>query len=357
MGRGQITGILKQIGDEMSASLAEETAAEEAAIKNHEELVAAKTKEIAAHTKAIEEKTIRAGEVAVSIVNQKQDAKDTAEALEKDKAFLAELEAGCGTKEAEYNEHQKLRAEELVALAETIKILNDDDALELFKKTLPTPQASFVQLTTSALRMQSSALAEVRKAQRMATQRAPGLDLIALALHGKTSGSFDKVVAMIDEMVDVLHKEQGTDDQKKEYCATEFDKADDKKKGLEKTVSDEEAAMSRTEEGIATLTDELAALAAGIEELDKSVAQATAQRQQEHTDYTELMASDTQAKDLLGVAKNRLNKFYQPKLYIAPPKKELTREEAVYQTVVPAFMQRGVAPPPPPETFGAYTKK
>merc|ERR1719281_996726 len=162
---------------------------------------------------------------------------------------------------------------------------------------------------------------------------------------------------MIDEMVDVLHKEQGTDDQKKTYCEVEFDKADDKKKGLEKTVSDQEAAMGRAEEGIATLSDELAALAAGIAELDKSVAQATAQRQQEHTDYTELMASDTQAKDLLGVAKNRLNKFYNPKLYIAPPKKELTREEAVYQTVVPAFMQHGVAPPPPPETFGAYTKK
>lgn len=119
----------------MSASLAEETAAEEAAIKNHAELVAAKTKEVAAHTKAIEEKTIRAGEVAVSIVNQKQDAKDTAEALEEDKSFLAELQSGCGTKEAEYNEHQKLRSEELVALAETIKILNDDDASTHFGHT------------------------------------------------------------------------------------------------------------------------------------------------------------------------------------------------------------------------------
>merc|ERR1711879_73741 len=131
---------------------------------------------------------------------------------------------------------------------------------------------------------------------------------IALALHGKTTGHFDKVVAMIDEMVEVLHKEQQDDDQKKEYCGTEFDKADDKKKGLEKTVSDAEAAMSRAEEGIATLTDELAALAAGIAELDQSVAEATEQRKEEHTDFTELMASDTQAKDLLGVAKNRLNK-------------------------------------------------
>merc|ERR1712232_1215668 len=230
MGRGQITGILKQIGDEMSASLAEETAAEEAAIKNHEELVAAKTKEVAAHTKAIEEKTIRAGEVAVSIVNQKQDAKDTAEALEEDKAFLAELESGCGTKEAEYNEHQKLRSEELVALAETIQILNNDDALELFKKALPTPQASFVQLTSRMSSMRARALAEVRKA----AQRSPRLDLI-LALHGKTGG-FEKVTAMIDEMVVVLQKEQGDDDKKKDYCAIEFDKSDDKKKGLEKTV-------------------------------------------------------------------------------------------------------------------------
>merc|ERR1719482_2305978 len=319
---GQITGILKQIGDEMSASLAEETAAEEAAIKNHEELVAAKTKEIAAHTKAIEEKTIRAGEVAVSIVNQKQDAKDTAEALEEDKAFLAELESGCGTKEAEYNEHQKLRSEELVALAETIKILNNDDALELFKKALPTPQASFVQLTSRMSNMRARALAEVRKS----SQRSPGLDLIALALHGKTGG-FEKVTAMIDEMVVVLKKEQDDDDKKQDYCATEFDQSDDKKKGLEKTVADEEAAISRAEDVIATLTEEIKALVAGIEALDKSVAQATEQRKEEHADFTDLMAQNTQAKDILGFAKNRLNKFYNPKQYIEPPKKELTREE------------------------------
>ena len=39
-----------------------------------------------------------------------------------------------------------MRAQEAVALAETIKILNDDDALDLFKKTLPSP--SFLQLRT-----------------------------------------------------------------------------------------------------------------------------------------------------------------------------------------------------------------
>ena len=36
----------------------------------------------------------------------------------------------------------RVRAEELVALADTIKILNDDDALDLFKKTLPSASSS-----------------------------------------------------------------------------------------------------------------------------------------------------------------------------------------------------------------------
>merc|ERR1719247_770690 len=78
---GQITGILKNLGDEMSKSLADATATEEAAIKDHAALVSAKTKEIAAHTSAIEEKTVRHGEVSVNIVNLKNDLSDTQEEL------------------------------------------------------------------------------------------------------------------------------------------------------------------------------------------------------------------------------------------------------------------------------------
>merc|ERR1712232_396256 len=175
------------------------------------------------------------------------------------------------------------------------------------------------------------------------------------ALNSKTTG-FEKVTAMIDKMVAALKTEQQNDDQKKQYCETEFDQSDDKRKALETTASDEEAAADRAEEGIATLASEIKALNAGIADLDAAVADATEQRKQENTDFTELIAMDTQAKEILGFAKNRLNKFYNPKLYIPPPKKELSREEKVYQTVVLA--QSGAKPAPPPETFeGAYKKK
>ena len=46
------------------------------------------------------------------------------------------------------------------------------------------------------------------------------------------------------------------------------------------------------------------------------MAQATEQRKEEDAAYKELMALDSQAKELLGIAKNRLNKFYNPKLYV-----------------------------------------
>merc|ERR1719261_955598 len=107
--------------------------------------MAAKTKEINALTKAIEEKMTRSGELAVAIVEMKNDLGDTAEALIEDKKFLADLEKNCETKKGEWETIVKTRNEELLALADTIKVLNDDDALELFKKTLPG-SASFVQV-------------------------------------------------------------------------------------------------------------------------------------------------------------------------------------------------------------------
>merc|ERR1719352_2173741 len=105
---------------------------------------------------------------------------------------------------------------------------------------------------------------------------------------------------------------------KKEYCNKQFDFADDKKKGLQRSVSDLETAIEKGKEAVATLADEIKALEDGIKALDKSVAEATEQRKEENEDFTQLIASDAAAKELLGFAKNRLNKFYNPKLYKAP---------------------------------------
>merc|ERR1712013_137978 len=142
----------------------------------------------------------------------------------------------------------------------------------------------------------------------------------------------------------------------------------------------EENAIATTQEGIATLAEEIAALTASIKALDRAVAEATEQRKEENTEYKALIASNTAASDLLGFAKNRLNKFYNPRLYKAPPKVELSMEDRIFKnmgnpddlvttaapggiadTGITAFVQvstrRKDAPAPPPETWDAYTKK
>merc|ERR1719388_680974 len=179
-------------------------------------------------------------------------------------------------------------------------------------------------------------------------------------------------------MVATLKKEQQDDDEKKEYCAKQFDMTDDKKKGLERAVADLETVIEEAKDGISTTKDEVKALTDGIKALDKSVASATEQRKEENEDFTELMAQDSAAKEILGFAKNRLNKFYNPSLYKAPPKRQLSDEDRATLaaggtlaptaapggiagtgvTVLAAVSEHGVAkPPPPPEAPGAYKKK
>ena len=52
----------------------------------------------------------------------------------------------------------------------------------------------------------------------------------------------------------------------------------------------------------------------GIEELDEAVTEATKQRKDEHKEFVQTAAENNAALQLLDVAKNRLNKFYNPAL-------------------------------------------
>merc|ERR1719337_477461 len=116
----------------------------------------AKAAQIEELTKAIEEKTVRLGNDGVLLVNLKEDLEDTKKSLEEDKKFLADLGKNCEIKKKEWAERSKTRAEEILAIMDTIKILNDDDALELFKKTLPSPALIQMSVSNSEMRKRAA---------------------------------------------------------------------------------------------------------------------------------------------------------------------------------------------------------
>jgi len=356
---GQIVGILKEMKDSMSKDLADLTGTENNSIAMHDELMAAKSKEVEAHVKAIEAKTVRVGDLGVEIVQMKADLSDTQQQLLADREFMANMDSTCAEKKQVFEEAVKLRLQELVAIADTIKMLNDDDALDLFKKTLPS--ASLLQVSANSAQLLNRALSLVNEA-RAKRHDGTGLDLIAVALTGRKV-NFEKIMVLIDKLVATLKNEQVDDENKKEYCEKQLDSTDDRKKGLQQEVTDLSTFMEDAEEKISTLSDELKALANGLALLDKEVAEQTETRQTEHKEFQELMSSNTAAKELLGVAKNRLNKFYNPKLYNPPPKRVLSdQDQIVANFAEPAFVQIHAhqnkdSPPPPPAAVQAYRKR
>eukprot|EP00397_Hematodinium_sp_SG-2012_P018333 GEMP01018777.1.p1 GENE.GEMP01018777.1~~GEMP01018777.1.p1 ORF type:complete len:700 (+),score=252.38 GEMP01018777.1:184-2283(+) len=321
---GEIVGILKQMKEDMEKDLADMTKEEAAKVKAAVELTAGKTKEIAAVTSAIESKTERVGTLAVQVAEASDDLEDAEKSLASDTEFLGNLREGCEHQKKNFAAIQQSRSQELAAIAETIKILNDDDSLDLFKKALPSPEVALIQLHGTSKAKKLRALNVLQQLPASAP-----VSLIALSLKGKKV-NFSKVVTMIDELVAVLHQEQEDAGNHKEYCEQEFDSSDDKKKATQREIAGSQSKSEEITGAISAITSEIAALKSGIVALDKAVVEATEQRKEEHSEFVSTSSDNQKALDLIAFAKNRLAKFYNPKLYKAPPAQELSEEDRIY---------------------------
>merc|ERR1719271_1002993 len=351
---GQIVGILKAMKDDMEAELKEAIEAEEKAVAGFADLKGSKEKEIEMATEAIETKMARAGELAVSVVQSKDALEDALEEAADTQKFLATLEKDCATKEAEMAERVKMRNMEITAISEAIGILNDDDALDVFKKSVPS---SFVQ-TVGFLQKGDSKASRARKAQALLAGIAGKakdvhLNLMLYTMNSKLkmkSGAFEEVKKMIDDMVVLLGKQQKEDEKQKAYCEDEFETAADEEAAAKTKLAQTDATLAELTDKIGTLMEEISGLQASIAALDKEVADATEQRKEEHASYVEQMQMNEAAMGLVEKAKNRMQKFYNPTLYKAPPKTEMSMEEKIMQAGSFIQLHRSdVAPPPAPE--------
>jgi len=335
---GQIVGILKGMKDDMEAELKEAIATEEKAIAGFAELKASKEQEIELATEAIEAKTSRSGEIAVSVVQTKDSLEDTTEELTDVEKLLVQLSTECKTKESEYAAKCKVQAEEVKAISEAISILNDDDALDVFKKARPS---ALMQEQLGFLQKSDSVASKAKKAQALLSAAAKKanssqLNLLLFTLNSKLQMSqngkmqnLGTVIKMIDDMVVLLGKDGADDDKSKAFCEDELEKTADEDKAAKDKAASLAAQISEATDAVAALADEIAALEASIVELDKSVATATEQRKEEHAAFTESTQLNEAAVELVKKAQQRLQKFYNPTLYKAPPKTEMTMEEKI----------------------------
>jgi len=185
--------------------------------------------------------------------------------------------------------------------------LGSDEARGLFKKSV----VALLQVDSSALAARARAIGALQSGPHSVH-----LDLIATALRDRKNG-FEAAVEMIDKMSDALKKEQTDDDRKKAYCEQQ-----------QKQNTRNQADTAHSEQHIAqdqewlegTQSDLKTAVATHQQEskgLDRAVAEATQQRQQEHEAYVSAATQTQAAVELLEFVEKKLAGFYKQKASLA----------------------------------------
>lgn len=311
-GSGEILGILKSMKDEMAKDLAELKADEQKALEGFNDLKSAKSTEIETNEKAIVTKEKRMGALAVEISESTHALEDATEELANAQKFLANMAEECANKAKEKDIRAKMRLQEITAINEAVGILNDDEALDTFKKTASSlvqqPRQTYDALLQVAQRHRTLLHAKVKQHADSQSEQEP------------VPVAEEMVDKLITGMVSVLHDQDVTDEHKKDWCVNETEvshKIEAEKKSVLEQVT---AEIADQEDQVATLSEEIKGLIAKINDLDKTVHELSVQRKSEHQEFVDNFATSGTAIRLIDKAIKRLEKFYSPEKYASEKK-------------------------------------
>jgi hypothetical protein len=303
---GQIFGILKQMIADFKDDLSGAEAREADAVKEFEELKAAKEKEIKSGKELVIQLDDEFADFGEKKAQAFKDLEDTKAQMELDTTFLKNLEEKCAQTDEEFAKRVKDRNTEIEAVQDTIKIVNSDESFDNFSKTVN----SFVQISGGAstqeqqarLHHVSTMLAEV--ATRI---QSPRLSLMATAAQ---LDAFTEVKAEIDKMVAELTKQQQDEIDHRDWCIKEMNDnkrdtaaAYDKKESLETKIAD-------LTKGIETMTSEIDASTKEIAETQESMKRASEIREGEDADFQQTMSDQRLTQMILKKALARMKEVY-----------------------------------------------
>ena len=303
----EILGVLKQMKIEFGKNLKDMQGTESSSATEFEALKAAKSSEIAAGEKLIKEKTAQLGRTKVALAEAAEDREDTEAALEADRAFLVDLKERCANSDAEWETRSKTRAKEMQAVSEAIGILTDEDAHDLFHKSL-----SFLQLS-STRRVVTKAQRAREAASRILLrqgQKTGNKALVQVAASARLDG-FKAVTDDIEGMISDLKAESADEIKHKDYCNDEFHKNEMETLEVEDTIKDLTTMINDDASTMGTLKGEIAALQAEIADTQLNVQRANENRAKENKEFQSTVADQRATQVILKKALDRLKKFYE----------------------------------------------
>merc|ERR1719486_1553252 len=235
---GEIVGILKNMRDTFKSNLASAKATESAEAESHTKFTEVKEAEYASSKKVFEAKEKVLGENDESVGTKRVSKKEAEQSKADDEEFLAKLIKMCAAKKVEFEDRKMIRANEEAAIAQAIAILNSDEAFDTFGATKAVTEGAtgpaFLQVTTSANGLSLRQRLAKKLKQQAKLTKSLKLARVAVSLEGENP--FNKVVAELDSMIELINKEESLEGQMVELT----DEIENAETGLKKQIADEE---------------------------------------------------------------------------------------------------------------------
>jgi len=260
--------------------------------------------------KQLEEKSTLRAKRSSESAKAKGDLADTKADLAEDEKTLADINATFKTKTAQYEENQKVRADEIEAIGKAIEIISDPSVSGSYGKYIKLAQTSsptFLQVrsTTALVIARNRAVAYLQK--RASVLSSARLGSLAAQM---ASNPFDKVIKMIEDLLARLKEEAAAEADHKQWCDEQLH--DNKLKREKKTgkVNKLTAGVDSLAEDIATMDAKIKTLVQEQKDLAKAMAEATALRTDEKAKNTETMDDAKAGEDATKQALVILKEFY-----------------------------------------------
>lgn len=300
---GEIVGVLKQLKEEMEGDLSEAQKIEQQRTAAFAELSAAKTQEIDAGYKMSEEKEDQLANQDNALAEAKEDLSQEEGVLAADQKFVKNLKETCEEADKNFEKRKSARQAEMVALSETIGILQGDEARDAMSGTF-----SFLQVSA---RSQAESKQRHRVAQmlRRAAKEAQDPELSMLATSVELD-AFTRVKKAIDDMIAMLGQQQKDEVKKSDWCKSEFQSNEMATAKMNTRQAEIEAKLAKLEADIKELEAGIADAKAQIAETQVELQKAGMTRKQENLDFQKVVADQTVTIEVLHKALDRLATYY-----------------------------------------------
>merc|ERR1719443_54343 len=260
----------------------------------------------------LKDAVVQATTAASALPMQKADAQAELDALKAqlkaDEKLFGEVKDACREKAVEWATITRMHTEELQGMDKAIGILNSPEAQQTFQAASTT----LVQLSPGSRSvLDGSDKDEAYARLRSLASRYGNLGLAQIAANMKTGGSFDKIIAMIDKLIERLRAEETDDVEHRDRCQAgkaknksdmedlshEIDKA-------KETIEILQNKQTEAQQKLNALLSEIEATKAALEDLLEL-------RNEERRAFEKALKDDANAVEIIGKAIEALAAFYK----------------------------------------------